>query len=90
MKTYTTTVSSRKQTSVPSALGLKGGEKLVWEEVKFGNGGVMFQVYVVPEDPVGAFYGCTKDLDFGSVEDLLRDRRRDRRREQEKDKCYLK
>ena len=89
MKTYITTVSSRKQTSVPSALGLKGGEKLLWEEVDLGGGQMIFQVVVVPEDPVESFCGMAKDMGFGGVDSFLKERRRDRVREGKKHKRLL-
>jgi len=72
-----TLLTSRGQTSVPSAIrrrfGIKSGQKLKWIE-----DGKLIYVHPIPKDPIAAFRGAAKGE--GLLKVLLRSRREDARR----------
>ncbi|GEM_PF-6694856 len=88
--TYKTTVSKRRQTTVPAGLPVDAGQRLIWKLRDGFQDIPTFEVTPLPKDPIKAFSGCFAGMGFGGVESLLRERRRDKKMEDKKWKQLFK
>lgn len=87
---YITTISKRGQTSVPAALDLEPGQKLVWRPPLHDGKILTLEVTVIPRNPVQAMRGYFAGMGFGGVASLIRERRKDKKKEQMKERMFSK